>query len=462
MISLSLSDIAIEKLKSIFGDKREGALVTAALKYAFENNLPIINVPFEYKESSGYRPFHVSKAFEIKLKKALKERISMEPKASLASVALGLISSSIAAARSNQEETLEKAEYITWLESAGLSTRPEQNKMIKSIDAALNEKSNAIVFCEASVGVGKSYAKAVTAIKRAQALTANEEAGCVVIAAPTYQIAHQIADALSTIITSNNIDLDYAITRSRAEYISEKNAQSLLSNDGEFAPSKEDKTIIQKLVEANNFERDVWEQAGVNCSNLTLSSRNVEQDDLGEIQYQEQRDSYRGEKIVVCTHALLACHSFSLRRRAAKILPENDYANYVSFNEACIEIIKDHPNLIDENRMLPPIDLLIVDEAHALHDSYQSLKEKRLSINTLRKQIKAALPKTTTSEMAFVDEFVAEASLKQDARGLFPAKLTSTLVEGCQPLSQKLKAKRRSPEKQALTESIDELRDITS
>lgn len=75
---------------------------------------------------------------------------------------------------------------------------------------------------------------------------------------------------------------------------------------------------------------------------------------------------------------------------------------------------------------------------------------------------KAALPKTTTSEIAFLDDFISKASLNQDSRGLYPAKLTLILAEGCKSFAQKLKTKRRSPEKQALTESIDELRDITS
>lgn len=464
MISLSLSDTLIHDLKKRFGDTSEaGALVTKALKAAIDSGMTPGVVKSAYRDANNYRPYYVSPSTNCRLQKHLDRRKQEDPSATIASVAFGLI----AAVADQQIGQIEgsKADdpppaYISWLENAGLSSRPEQIRMIRELLKGLQAKPDSIVFSEASVGVGKSYAKAVVAIMQAMELIERQEQGSVVVVAPTYQLAKQILDAIYKLVSHNALNIEVTLVRSRSEYVSVPLVQNLLNEDPTI-PEKTKARAVELLAEGN-FLRENYEEAGIECRNYTLS-RYSDPDDPAEIAYQQERDNYLDERIIVCTHAFLACHVSNLRRRISRNLSNTEKLKFIEYNRTCLDLLRDKPEIVRENRMLPAINLLIVDEAHTLYESYRALRDKRISLGVLKRTIKKVFSaEATTGTTRFIDDFIDQATQSLSHAGAYPPKLTMALKEGFNPLLAKLKRKRNTPEKLLLLEMIDEIREIAS
>lgn len=467
MISLSLSTILLDRLRTRFGEDSEtGVLVSKALDFAIRQELQPSIVKAAYRDASNYRPYYVSKVVDIRLRDVLERRRREDSSATITSVAMGLIAAVAddeepKKVENNSDET--KAPYKVWLENAGLSYREEQQQLISRVITGLDRKQDAIIFSEASVGVGKTHAKAVIGISRALALKEATKGDAVVMTAPTYQIAKQLLNATLQIIETSALDLEVKLVRSRSEYISADLLEHFLNDkDNAERISEAIRLRANMLLSEGIYLREQYEEIGIDCKQILLS-RFGDPDDAAEVAYQSERTGYLSERIVICTHAFLACHVSNLRRCIARGLGDTGKTNFIEFNRLCLHALQQDEGLIHENRMLPKIDLLIVDEAHTLFESYQALRDKRVPLNILKKTIKKVFAaEITNSATQFVDEFINGAVAEMNHANCYPAALTKTLLENLTELLPKLKRKRNTPSKQHLIELIDELREVAT
>jgi CRISPR type IV-associated DEAD/DEAH-box helicase Csf4 len=309
---------------------------------------------------------------------------------------------------------------------------------------------------EASVGIGKGYAAAVIAIERALTLQNKKESKCVVLTAPTYQLAKQLESSVQTLIHANSLDIGVKLVRSRAEYINSRLLRDHLHDKTNNIPESVIERCISLLFD-EVYLRSEYEDAGLSCNGLSLS-RHSDIDDPAELLYQSERSENLSEPIIVCTHAFLACHVSSLRRKAAQFLPDDQHLNLIEFNKQCMAVVGSDADLYKANRMLNEIDLLIVDEAHSLSASYQSLRENRLSLGDLTRSIGKVLGSTLAATFSrYISDFIEAATKEAVQDKKFSAALTKKLVFDLKPIRIKLKTKKNTVEKSQLLERLDNL-----
>lgn len=466
MISLSLSQQLINDLSKKLGEntcdlssEKIGGLVTKALKLSLEKKLQPGLIKSSYRDAEAYRPYYVSKSIELKLKKTLKEHILIDPTANLSSLTMKLLCA-VASQKHQASPGINTSDnFESWFKSCGMDHRSEQVRMIKEVSRGFSVKNQPIVFSEASVGVGKTLAMSVTALKRAQELIRQNCEEAVVVAAPTYQIAMQLESALSMLNNKNDLNISIKLVRSRSEYVSSELISNFINNQKN--PPHFTANILN-LIENKIHLRHEYETAGLDCKNMTLS-RHTDPDDAAELEYQSERSSNLDAKIIVCTHAFLACHVSTLRRRIHRYLPSISGETYYEFNKLCFDALHENMALITENRMLPKINLLIVDEAHALHDSYSSLQECRIPLSSVKRTITKVLGnKATPDKLEFINEFITAATARMNKNKSYPASITKILNKGIKALMPLVKVKKNTPEKMMFLEFADQIQEMSN
>lgn len=462
MISFSFSKKLFADLKLRFSDSKpeDGALISKALKYALDEKMEPILIKGEYRDSKNVRPYYVSKSSELRLKNLLNARLKIDPTATLASVAAGLIAGVASGGGGDNSEKQSSSVHSQWLEAAGLSHRSGQSRLISQIASGLGSPRK-VVMAEASVGIGKGYAAAVIAIERGLALQAKKSNKCVVVTAPTYQLAKQLENSILTLAHANDLDIGVKLVRSRAEYVNSR----LLHDHIQDNDSGIDAAVVEsclKLLADGVYLKSAYEDAGLGCSGLSLS-RHSDIDDPAELVYQTERSENLNEPIIVCTHAFLACHVSSLRRKAAQSIPNGAALAFLEFNKECLSIVGSTPELYKENRMLGEIDLLVVDEAHAMSASYQSLRENRLSLGELKRSIAKVFGSTLSATFTReINEFIEAAQMQATPDQRYSPTLTKALVAALKPVRLKLKTKKNTVEKSQLLERLDSLDDFNA
>lgn len=457
MISLALSHDFFKKLKTKFGNKEDGVLVTQALKYAFDNGLEPALIKAKYRDAKNARPYYIAKSTEHKLRQVLDSRLPIDPSANMTSITTGILASVVSESDRRSDKQVQSI-HTQWLVNAGLSSRTGQARLITKVASGL-KTPNSVVIAEASVGIGKGYASAVTAIERGLELIKMKSDRCVVLTAPTYQLAKQLKNATQVLIDANNLDIGVTMVRSRSEFISSRLLLDYLK-DNAAEINEQVAAGCLNLLDKEVYLRTEYEDIGLDCKNLTLS-RYSDAEDPAELLYQAERSQNILDKIVICTHAFLAIHASSLRRKASKKLGECESLKTLDFNHACHSIVNSNPELYAENRMLGEIDLLIVDEAHAIFDSYQALRTSRVSLSELKHSIEKVFNKSLRAELIKpVDDFIEAAKNQGDIKGNYPAAITVALTQSLKAIRVKLNSKKNTPQKIRLLETLDELDDF--
>lgn len=463
MITLPISNELAAELTERFADNKEtpvelGSLVNTALALAHKKALEPASVPATYRSHAQNRPFYIPTLTENRLKKLLKKRKAIDASSSLSSITMGLIVAAIQHVDSSSEAR-EPTQHAARLSALNLTLRDEQQRLIEGCEKGLASDSDAIVFAEASVGVGKTLAKALIAIERALKNKGHSTDGVIVITAPTYQIVKQIHADIQALASKNNLPVTCEMVRSRAEFISDVYLNEYLINDQDLKSTTV--KAINELRDKAIFYREEYEACGLECKHLALS-RHTSPDDPGELAYQKSRADHKSSDIIICTHAYLACHVSTLRRAAARKHDDNvQFTDTYQFNHACATIVRENDELFTTS-LLPKINLLVVDEAHTLLESYQSIRSRKISLNVLKKTLKAAFSgKLAASTTAFIDEFSETATKSSDRYGNYASKITDDLWNGLEPIYNKLKNKRKTVAVRVALELIDEIYEMT-
>jgi len=457
-----LSDLA-EKLD--MDSEKPGQIITAALKHAFSQNLTPGLCDQRYLKQGAFQAFRINPMLTTKLNNSLAEYQSLDSTATLASITLGLLCATAKVDQScSTGRAITKEEpWSNWLKAAGLTERPEQIRLIRESEYQLGSKRDAIVMAEASVGVGKSFAIVCSAL---QSILNGEKRNRVIIAGPTYQIAKQLLQSANILITSNQLeDIKITLIRSRAEFISAglmdhhlKNESSLL--DPDLVES------ARKLLDKNEFRREVYEKIGLDCHRLILPLIN-DPDDDAEDQYLALRTDASGCDMVFCTHAMLAAHIASTRQRVLRLTkPDSDvFSNYTEVNEFIEAELQNSPILASQG-ILPEVDLLFVDEAHKLEETYRSLQSRKISLGAFKKSIRECvkeklISKTQCTEaIQVIEDFQTKISLVTGS--VFPSKYTSEFFDTISPILQFRKKRIVSKYGLFVQEELDSLRELAT
>jgi CRISPR type IV-associated DEAD/DEAH-box helicase Csf4 len=458
---LLISDIAT-KLK--LTKSQPGAIITAAIKHGLSNNLLPKNIQASYIETDKFQAYRVNPINRAKLNDLLESQKKFDSSYTLTSITMGLLCA-VANEDKNKVEVAAPnppAKWLKWLKVCGLTERPEQAQLIRETLQQLEAAKDSIVMVEGSVGIGKSYALIATAVS--SALTSEDE-GVVVVAAPTYQTAKQLLESAKTLISKNNMNLTATLVRSKAEFISASLMSHFLTN-GEHELGAKVIASASLLLKSGNHHKDAYEDIDIDCSRLSLSLSH-DPDDEAMDSYFETRQNASQSDIVICTHAMLAAHVSSLRSRIIKAgkITFGDFPNYTKLNEQ-LAILSQSLDVYGKGSLLPRISLLLIDEAHALEDTYRSIQSRNISIGSLRKVIKECVkekslgPKLADKAIAAIDDF--HAIVSQINNTTYPKKHTEKLFKTISPLL-KLKTK-QATSKYALflVEEMDILSDLAN
>lgn len=468
MIKIGPSEELIKELCEVLGldskKVRPGEAVTAGLNHALKQGLSPALTPPKYTDSKAANAFRVNPVTRTKLNAVLADQLQLDASQTLSSVTHGMLVAVVKAEGSKTKTASTKSTkqpWLEWLRATGLSSRPEQEKLIRDCEFQLASTENPIVMAEASVGVGKSYAMLCSGIVHAMNPKSD---GAVIIAAPTYQIAKQLLESAKSLTNANAMrDIKISLIRSRAEFIS-KHLMSLHLTDESHSLETEVSDAARTLLSSGEYKREQYESIGIDCSRLTLSTAK-DPSDPGENEYMDSRYNAADSDLVFCTHAMLAAHVSSTRSRVikAKKIDKKKASNQTELNELIECGLNDDPK-INELGLLPKCGLLIIDEAHKLEDTYRAIQSRKVSLGSLRRAIKdCAASKLLTKKNAIeacevIDAFAELISTYSGSH--YPSQKTMALMSALEPLV-KFKTKKLSS-KYALfvSDEMDSLRDI--
>ncbi|ABD72040.1 DEAD/DEAH box helicase-like (plasmid) [Rhodoferax ferrireducens T118] len=307
------------------------------------------------------------------------------------------------------------------LASLKLGQRGEQSRFYAGLEKLLSIEDPAqlprVLFAEAGTGIGKTLAYMAGVHAFLKSLKTAQTA----IAVPTHALMDQtlrewrkVQDALgepvstATLIGQNEFVSVQALTDLLPD-IDQTVREQITTWIGKSGPCDPDAVIrhawtvgaLRKVAPLFNRMRDV-----------TLSERDTD-DDPGYVSYREQWDSLPRCSIVVMSHAMLA--SLVLRRLTAQARATKDSAAIKEATAAWValtsterekrlyQVLNDiyaQGECEDGLDLLPNLDLLVVDEAHTLEDSFNLVLSQNISMYRLHKDIErlhASHPKQITS-----------------------------------------------------------------
>jgi len=390
MVKINPSSLLIADLQRVLSSTEEnGSLIASAIKIAFSKHMHAALVPQKYMDKSAFKPYWIPPALMQKIKFETNQVMISDSSISHASLVMGLLVAVVESLKENAPATNSICQESEWLKAAGYRSRKEQDRLISEVERALTSKSDAIVMAEASVGVGKSLALASVAIKHALEDKDHQEFS-VVLAAPTYQVAKQLMAAVQSLVSANEINITAQLYRSRAEFVSEQLIKAYLD---EKSGALHDECIAKArdLLSDGEFLKSKYEEIGLDCQNLLLS-RMTDPDDLAELAYLRDRQKLKHTDVIVCTHALLACHTAIVRRSGMRGIGYDQLTNmnFQEINELVATAYQDNnqAEALYEKGILPNISLLLLDEAHLISDTFASIRNRSISLQGLRQDIK--------------------------------------------------------------------------
>ena len=277
----------------------------------------------------------------------------------------------------------------------GDRTRPDQAQFFNALAGEVlgTRPKHQVVFAEASTGVGKT--RAFLALAADWCSAHPEEGEHAIIAAPSYNVLLQLVDqwdrmaqvydlpASQIIVGQQEFVSQHALERALQDHPDTEGAEAArawLKSNGK--PAADDPFGHPWLLRSL---RVATRQAWTLDSEVVLDG-DVADDDAGMVAYRAQFSDAKSTPIVFCTHAMLAV---DVRLRAAKASKEYHEKTNESASEATwaawqrlsederktsrtwelrTELLREQ-TFHDVGR-LPPIGLLIVDEAHLLEQTF--------------------------------------------------------------------------------------------
>ena len=280
------------------------------------------------------------------------------------------------------------ASYGALGRALGAGVRHEQIRMLKELRTLTSESSGPagprVLFCEAGTGTGKTLAYLGHAIDELKAHPKHR----VMVAAPTFTLFQQIGNELARF----GKDAPTAVyLAGQSEWVSETAIKALI-DEGEQIPPDQAEAVRAWARTGGDGSRPRWSVGallqvvpGFALSDDVTVVQRLDDDDRGWKAYQEQFQHASSARLVVLSHLMLAHlvkYRLMLQLRASK---GDD-----TVHESAQEWIAMPPEQREErlherlNRALaslgleegcdrlPDIDLLIIDEGHAIEDAFAS------------------------------------------------------------------------------------------
>ena len=434
MIKINPSDKLISVLRNKYPSNRTeaGAAVTAGLKHAIKNGLSPNLCESDFVSKGQFKTFRINPVIKAKLNSILIELKKQDDSATLASTTMAMLCAAARDCEKSKDPKKKSAAnpHQDWLLKAGLSKRDEQLELIRSSEYLLSNNPNPVVMAEGSVGVGKSYAIACSAISE---LLRNGKSKPVLVAAPTYQVAKQLLGSTNHLINSNDMKgFSTDLIRSKSEFISHDLMSNLLTSD-DIDIEKTTIELAQSLLDDENYDRSQYEEIGIDCSGLLLSLANNPQD-KAEDAYFVSRCRSTNSNIIFCTHAMLAFHVFTTRMRVLRgVKDTHDFESYLDSNKFIEAALSESDDLEGENAQIPKLGLLIIDEAHKLEESYRSVFNRRISIESLKRSISGSVSEKLISKKDSIETLSAidafQSQLSTMINGSYPRKYTTEFYQ---------------------------------
>jgi CRISPR type IV-associated DEAD/DEAH-box helicase Csf4 len=296
-------------------------------------------------------------------------------------------------------------------QALGDASRPDQALFFRTLAKEVFAKRPAheVVFAEAATGIGKSRAFLALVIDWC---AANPGAHAI-IASPSYNVILQTLaqwDRASAAVATPQKH----VLLGQQEFVSEQALHRLLAEHPEVpaaaeasawlaakGPASDDdpfghRWLMRSLRAATNFAWTMDDQ-------VRLGS-DAADDDAGLLAYRDQFTDARQAPVIFCTHAMLAVDVRRLTAQASKSFEEtNDRSAADAAFAAWGKLNADDKRtsrtwemrndllaemLSGDAGRLPPIGLLIVDEAHQLEQAFASVFATAASMSSLRRALR--------------------------------------------------------------------------
>jgi CRISPR type IV-associated DEAD/DEAH-box helicase Csf4 len=276
--------------------------------------------------------------------------------------------------------------------------RKEQLDVLRCLREFVTQRSGEgeVLFCEAGTGTGKTLAYLAAAVE----LLATDKCSRVMVAAPTFALMEQIGQELALF----GEDAPSAVLLAgQGEWVSQGALERFLAErNADVSPGQEEK-LKAWLETGGSSSGPRWSMLSLVDSvpdfafvdQVTVARRN-DDDDEGYHAYVNQFSRAADARVVVLTHAMLA---WLVKRRMLaqfRALKGNEnVADAVAawrgtpakereqrFHEALNLALAEEGSDAGCDR-LPDVDLLIVDEAHALEDAFANVFSVEGSVGSL-------------------------------------------------------------------------------
>jgi len=285
-------------------------------------------------------------------------------------------------------------------------TRAAQTLFYRAVTAALRDgKDGDVVFAEASTGVGKTRAFIAAVLDNLP--PAPQVA---VVAAPSYNVLRQALEEWTRLETKGAMP-PHEVLLGMQEYVSAQALRDLLDGGGNIANADRAREWLAAGGPAPDGDPlgRPWLLRGLraHCNEMfehdaaVSLTRSAAVDDPGMAAYRGQFDDARETRVVFCTHAMLAVDTLRRRQMAAvrdkakhggktassrawdnvKALREMEPGTKVRKNDVQHAMLAESAS--DQDGRLPPIGLLVVDEAHLLEQAFARVCSHGIAVSRM-------------------------------------------------------------------------------
>ncbi len=293
----------------------------------------------------------------------------------------------------------------------GNTTRPAQERFYRQIHDALrtDPAPHKVLFAEAATGIGKTRPFIAVAIDWHREHPRDH----IVIACPSYNVILQALAQWKRVAEVMQLP-EYQVLLGQQEYVSQQALNRILSEDPAVPGAEAATAWLQNRgpSTADDPFGHCWLMRSLKAATGFLWTRDDDvrvtsdcsEEDEGFRAYQQQFVDAREVPVIFCTHAMLAVDVRRLSLHAAKAASAegNAYDNDAEFKrwqQASAEDRRNAPLWAARNEhlrhylegdagKLPRIDLLIVDEAHLLEQSFANMFASGVSIASLTNKMR--------------------------------------------------------------------------
>jgi CRISPR type IV-associated DEAD/DEAH-box helicase Csf4 len=302
------------------------------------------------------------------------------------------------------------------MQAQGKTIREEQITLTAAIDRLTSQQNTTpqIMIAEAGVGVFKTLSYLASAHEFLTRSESQESKPIVYIAVPSFDQANQVLREWAQMQSALQSDIKTMSLIGQREFVSQTAMEAFINahegQTGEFPeiPQEQINALKKWVNDEAPYAPDAliqhhWTVAGLlhACPDfsqekkVSLNERKSDED-KGVLAYKTQWKNLPHNRLVICTHDMLAnLTKRRLNTKASRLKTDEDLAEAIqtwqdiphgSREQRLYEItnaIYEETGLASELNPLPNIDYLIVDEGHEFEEAFASALSKDISLNGL-------------------------------------------------------------------------------